>query len=243
MFYFRKYYSFTSDFVETVPVKLSQSRKIDTKNIFSYFIFSKVDIHHILGRLFFSKVDMTCIFCYFSFFKVDTLSAWACLRRILDQIIVSFRCIDAALVCVQDNRLGMSFQQFFYILPPVDILVSVTFSCSGSVSEYFFREYIEVESDFKVKYPEFKRCHIGYDHLSGTIDGVPGRKDQIRICVFYFSLPVMYLMLRFCFDSQIAKAFVYKVIAALISILLTNICCSPPISMGSMLCRNGIYQC
>lgn len=137
----------------------------------------------------------------------------------------------------------MSFQQFFYILQPVDILVSVTFSCSDSVSEYFFREYIEVESDFKVKYPEFKRCHIGYDHLSGTIDGVPGRKDQIRICVFYFPLPVMYLMLRFCFDSQIAKAFIYKVIAALISILLTNICCSPPISMGSMLCMNGIYQC
>ena len=50
-------------------------------------------------------------------------------------------------------------------------------------------------------------------------------------------------MLRFCFDSQIAKAFIYKVIAALISILLTNICCSPPISMGSMLCMNGIYQC
>ena len=58
-----------------------QSRKLDTKNIFSYFIFSKVDIRHILGRLFFSKVDMTCIFCYFSFFKVDTPSAWACLRR------------------------------------------------------------------------------------------------------------------------------------------------------------------
>ena len=38
-----------------------QSRKVDTKNIFSYFIFSKVDIRHILGRLFFSKVDMTCI--------------------------------------------------------------------------------------------------------------------------------------------------------------------------------------
>lgn len=53
---------------------LYQSRKVDTKNIFSYFIFSKVDIRHILGRLFFSKVDMTCIFCYFSFFKVDTSS-------------------------------------------------------------------------------------------------------------------------------------------------------------------------
>lgn len=87
------------------------------------------------------------------------------------------------------------------------------------------------------------RWYTGIYHLSGTIDGAPGRKDQIRICVFYFSLPVMYLMLRFCFDSQIAKAFIYKVIAALISILLTNICCSPPISMGSMLCMNGIYQC
>ena len=60
---------------------LYQSRKVDTKNIFCYFIFSKVDIRHILGRLFFLKVDMTCIFCYFSFFKVDTPSTWACLRR------------------------------------------------------------------------------------------------------------------------------------------------------------------
>ena len=65
-----------ADFVFPL-VALYQSRKVDTKNNYFVFVFSKVDTGHIFTEAGFSKVDTENIFQPLSFSKVDTVSGCA----------------------------------------------------------------------------------------------------------------------------------------------------------------------
>ena len=60
---------------------LHQSRKVDTKNKYLGFVFSKVDTSGFFHQIVFLKVDTRRVFQSISLSKVDTASGMPLLRR------------------------------------------------------------------------------------------------------------------------------------------------------------------
>lgn len=58
--------------------------------------------------------------------------------------------------------------------------------------QYLFSEYVKVESQLKIEYPELKHSHVRYYHLPGTVERIPCGKYQIRISIMYLTRLIMW---------------------------------------------------
>ena len=70
--------------------------------------------------------------------------------RILEQLVIGHRCVNRALVGVQNRRFCTPIQHADDLLQPPDILFSVASSVCHLPTQDLFGKHIEVESHFKI---------------------------------------------------------------------------------------------
>ena len=80
--------------------------------------------------------------------------------RVFNEFIVGHGGIYAALVSMQDNRLQNAFEEAYYILKAIYVLISRTALVGHSSRQDFLGEHVEVEGHLEVVIPEPESRHV-----------------------------------------------------------------------------------